>query len=171
MEKDGNASGVTVKSGGRQQVFGQAEGTVAAKGGTIELENGAKAVSTRVNGGDIYVRKGAEAQNMSIKSGTENVEGISRNAAVNAFGFQNVLSGGETFGTRTNFWGTQNVQAGGTASAGLINFGGVQNVYGIAADTVVSGGRQNVRNGGMAVATGVNGGILTVYDGGTAKDA
>ncbi len=171
VEKDGNASGVTVKSGGRQQVFGQAEGTVAAKGGTIELENGAKAVSTRVNGGDIYVRKGAEAQNTSIKYGTENVEGISRNAAVNAFGFQNVLSGGETFGTRINFWGTQNVQAGGTASAGLINFGGVQNVYGIAADTVVSGGRQNVRNGGMAVATGVNGGILTVYDGGTAKDA
>ncbi len=178
-----------VSSGGSLNTSGGVYEANISYGGTLNVLDSGLTQDTTLKGGTINVNSGASSQNTIISDGTMNVSGSDTNATItggiqniqtggtstsaviSSSGVQNIYDGGTSNSAQINLGGKQIVYASGTASQSTLN-GGVQIVYGIADNTTVNSGLQEIRSGGLANSSQISkGGILTVEDGGTAYNA
>ena len=151
VRNSGLALQTMVSSGGIQNINGgTASGTVLASGG-LQYVNSGRDISTVISsGGSAYISGGTTIGTLVQSSGYQYV---SRNAiASNTYliGYQTIHSGASAFNV--------------TAASG-----GYQHVYGVAVDTILDYGWQNVENGGIASGTVILSGYQNVH-GGIAKD-
>ncbi len=97
--------------------------------------------------------------------------GTSTNAQLKAHAIQNILEGGTASGTQIGLGGKQTIASGGTAINSTLT-GGTQFVSGLAQQTIINGGLQEIRSGGVATDTQITrGGIQTVLSGATATNS
>lgn len=134
---------------------GATDNVVVGANGEFKVWANAQAVNTRVSGfdaantGNMYVFDGAKAQNTTVNAfGVMFVEegAIARITTVNG-GALHIT--GKAYDTAVNFGGYAGVGANGVADDIDINVGGNVDVF----------------NGGIAVEAGVNGGLLTLWNG------
>ena len=84
---------------------------------------------------------------------------------------QNILQGATASGTQIGIGGKQTISSGGTAINSTLT-GGTQFVSGLAQQTTINGGLQELRSGGVATDTQITrGGIQTVLSGATATNS
>ena len=138
-----SAHGMTVLSGGRQEVAGTASNTVLA-GGSQQIDGGGLALATKVEGGGTeYVDFGATARGTTIEAGgTVNVDaGVTSGAVIDG--------GGEDV----------------RGSYSLLVVGG-RVIEGVARQSTINSGSEIIETGGNAVATTIGNGTLEVLSGG-----
>ena len=125
-------------------------------GGTQTIENGGKSENAVISGRGVQ----------TILSG-----GTAINAQLKAQATQNILQGATASGTQIGIGGKQTISSGGTAINSTLT-GGTQFVSGLAQQTTINGGLQELRSGGVATDTQITrGGIQTVLSGATATNS
>lgn len=168
----GGVASATTLHGGTQTVLsgGAANDTTINSAGLQTVSSGGIATSTVINNsGTQNISAGGSASITTIESGgQQTVMGTASDTTINSGGTQSV--DGTASSTLIN-GGIQIVQNAGTANNTSIGAGGVQTVSGTASHTdVLSGGLQNVYDGGSASSTTIrSGGDQHVFSGGTAR--
>jgi autotransporter passenger strand-loop-strand repeat protein len=148
-------------SGGRQDIFGTANGTSVGSGGLLLVERGGSVNAVTVaSGGIAYVAPGGLVSGRLLKGGIEVVFGSASASVVASGGALEVAAGGTARGTTVGSGSL--LAAAGLADDVSISSGG--------SAEVLSGGVFNVRSGNTIYGTIVtSGGVATVYSGGTAN--
>ncbi len=145
----------TTLTAGSMIVSGTASGAKIT-GGTQTIENGGKSENAVISGRGVQ----------TILSG-----GTAINAQLKAQATQNILQGATASGTQIGIGGKQTISSGGTAINSTLT-GGTQFVSGLAQQTTINGGLQELRSGGVATDTQITrGGIQTVLSGATATNS
>ncbi|MBO7410479.1 MAG: AIDA repeat-containing protein, partial [Ottowia sp.] len=132
------ACNTTINSGGSQDIGGEAHGTVINSGGEQFVLYQGEAHGTVINsGGEQHVHQGVAHGTLIYQGGT-----------------QQVNSNGVANGTLIYQGGKQEVFESSVANGTVIYQGGIQSVFddsgsGVANDTVISGGEQQIRTGGQ----------------------
>ena len=145
----------TTLTAGSMIVSGTASGAKIT-GGTQTIENGGKSENAVISGNGVQ----------TILSG-----GTAINAQLKARATQNILQGATASGTQIGIGGKQTISSGGTAINSTLT-GGTQFVSGLAQQTTINGGLQELRSGGVATDTQITrGGIQTVLSGATATNS
>ena len=187
----GEIYGASLENGGTLNVLsgGLAQDT-AVSGGSMSvaanstaqsatLSSGSMSVSgtdtgTQITGGTQTIENGGKSENAMISgSGVQTVLNgrTSTNAQLKAQAIQNILEGGTASGTQIGLGGKQTIASGGTAINSTLT-GGTQFVSGLAQQTIINGGLQEIRSGGVATDTQITrGGIQTVLSGATATNS
>jgi outer membrane autotransporter protein len=163
VSANGNAVS-TVISGGTQNILtsGSANGAEIYSGGVQNVSANGNAVSTIISGGTQNILTSGSASGAEIYSG--GVQNVSENgnavSTVISGGTQNILTSGSANGANVAAGGVQNISENGVAVSTVISGAvltiGTQNVAGIALQTNVRNGAQNVLAGGLAVNTTLN---------------
>lgn len=155
VEKSGYANDTVIYQFGVQDVDGWVDNTTIFGGGQQVIENGGGAAHTAV-----------------YAAGTQFVElGKSWWTTVYEGGKQMVYAGGDAMYTTVNGnnylqTGKMIVEVGGTSDTATINVYGVQDVYGIAKNTTVNGGKQDIGYNATATNTLVEGGGMQIVEAG-----
>ncbi|RSC59179.1 autotransporter outer membrane beta-barrel domain-containing protein [Citrobacter amalonaticus] len=142
---------------------------------SVTLNNGDMATNITIDSlGHLHISSGGSAvSSVVLAYGNENIfnGGTATATTINKDGRQTVYSGGIATGTVVNSSGGQSVLSGGSAVSAVIKTWGTQSVIGgIATNTIISGGIQNVSSGGQASNTTIDGGYQNVSSGGQASD-
>ena len=178
-----NGGTLNVLSGGLAQDTAVSGGSMSvAANSTAQsttLSSGSMSVSgtdtgTQITGGTQTIENGGKSENAMISgSGVQTVLNgrTSTNAQLKAQAIQNILEGGTASGTQIGLGGKQTIASGGTAINSTLT-GGTQFVSGLAQQTIINGGLQEIRSGGVATDTQITrGGIQTVLSGATATNS
>ena len=193
----GEMSNTTVNGGGVQDVLsgGTAISTTVNDGGTAQVLAGGTMSNTTVSGSNATqnVNSGGRASNITVGSGGMQVVfdgGLADHTTVATSGSQ-VVSGGRVTSTHVESNAAQHVYGGTVISTTLGESGACQNLSGgvasgtiisdagasqninagaTASNTIISSGKQEVFNGGVASATTVSGGTQNILNSGTATD-
>jgi autotransporter passenger strand-loop-strand repeat protein len=156
IDAGGKAVAATVKVGGLQQAFGEADGTIVD--GDQEVEAGGNASGSDVQNGGVEDVFGTDLDAHVESGGHQAVDvgGSATSASVDGGGLQTVSAGGFTTGTQLN-GGEEDVY--GSAFQTRIDNGGTENVYGHDDSANIVQGTQTVETGGVVSATtiGANG--------------
>jgi autotransporter passenger strand-loop-strand repeat protein len=154
-------------SGGEQDVYGFASGTVVFNGSqVVEASGGLANLTTIYSAGSETVSGGGIDVGAQIWGGEQDVFGLARDAAIFT-GSQGIEFGGVADSTTIYSDGNETVSGGGIDLGAQI-WGGEQDVYGFASRAGVFTGSQVVEAGGVASSTTVaSGGFEFVSSGGT----
>jgi len=168
----GNADSTTVLAGAHQRVFsGALANNTSLESASQTVSSGGSATATHISAGGLQtVDFAASATSATISSGgTQQVAGQVANTLIEEGGTQQVAASGIASTTTVSSGGIQSVSADGRASSATVSSGGTQNVAGIANDTTLFAGAQNILSGGYVGATVINSdGVQTVSSGGAA---
>lgn len=164
VNSGGISENATIMQSGVLKVYGSTLSTMLNSYGSMTVYSGA-ATQTTINGGTLYVRSGAAANNTLLNSGKQYVYGTDNSAEING-GTQIVTNSGIANDTIINTNGYQEVDAGSSAVGTYIE-GGKQNVYGTVENSVLNSGQQNVFSDAAANNLTVNGGRLTINESAT----
>ena len=176
----------TVLSGGEQDVFGCASGTVVSAG-LLVIESGGTADGAILSGGTEVISTGGEDDGAQILGGEQDVFGYASGATVFA-GSQVVEAGGRASGTIVSGGGILALLSGGTAINFLIGSGGILEVGSgkmlsgfavssgatldvlsagsVKSTTILGGGNEILGTHAVDSAARINGGTLSVNSGG-----
>lgn len=151
-----------------QQVYGEANNFTVS--GVQQVMNGGVTHNSSIYpNGTQTVESGGTSYNTSVLyTGLQNVNGKSYNSTLSG-GTIDVNAGGYAEGTTVGS-GSFYISAGGTARDTVLN-SGMQYVSGTDYNTVINGGEQEVRSGGMANGTKVSGGTQRIEAGGRVENA
>lgn len=131
-------------------------GLIANNGDTIKVYGTTNNTIVNSNGKEIIYTTGLTNS------------GIANNTIVNSGGDQ-IVSGGVAYNTQIKLGGTQHVSYGGRAVSAVVSGGGVQFVKGIAQNTTLQKGWQEIESNGSAYNTIIqDNGLQHIYSGGQA---
>ena len=168
-----------------------AAGNTLSSGGYLVASSGAVVSRNAVYGsGCLTIERGGIASSNYLHDGSETVGGTAFRTIVSgetvACAGQTILSGGIAIssylegsvkGAGTDYFvidiprGFQVISSGGTASSTFAAYRGSQIVKGLAVDTYLSGGRQDIAAGGVAVGTVVSDGRIDIKSDGVLRGA
>lgn len=162
----GTATDTNVSSGGEQDVYGRAIGTVISGDpyayqsqlhiGHQEVESGGAASGALIVGGEQDVLSGGLAVSATINEGLQAVQGgIASGAILSGLGQQDVADG-VAISTVVSIGGSQTIEQGASATMALVD-GGRQFIQGLAISTTVRAGSEVVGGFAAASATTISG--------------
>jgi autotransporter passenger strand-loop-strand repeat protein len=162
IDAGGKAVAATVKAGGLQQAFGEADGTIVV--GDQNVEAGGSASGSDVQNAGVADVFGTDLDAHVENGGHQAVDvgGSATGAAVDGGGLQTVSAGGFTTGTQLT-GGEEDVY--GSAFQTRIDNGGTEKVYGHDDSANIVQGTQTVEAGGVASATTIGNGGTQIVSG------
>ena len=169
IEAGDDVSGGDVNTVVTQEVYGTTRNFTVS--GVQQVMSGGKTYNSNIYS---YGRQDVETGGISYNTNvqyyaTQNVSGEAYSSAVATRGNINVNSGGRVQDTMVN-GGTLTVSAGASAKGTILN-SGRENVSGTDENARISGGVQEIRNGGVSRQAKISGGVQQVDAGGSSIGA